>query len=289
MKRVLISMFMLFYMISHSQSGTEIFLFDILVEGNQISISNPTNVSNHKGYDNQPSFHQTGPILYYSSANSDGRSDIKYFNFETLKTQNLTLTNEREYSPTQTPDGNFISCILQRDNGAQDLVKYPINGGRPIVLIQDLLIGYHAWIDNSRLITYVLLEDKGELRYFDLNADKNTIITTAIGRSLHQIPNESNMSYIDKSVSDNWQITKFDPSTKKSSIIASTFKQQEDMVWTENHLILMSDGSKIYFLNPNADDGWIEVKTECNFSNFKGITRMALNKENTKLAIVVSE
>ena len=289
MKRIFIPIFMLFYMISYSQSGTEIYLFDLAVGENQIKITNPVNITQHQGYDNQPSFHFSEPIIYYSSNNTDGRSDIKYFNYETLETKNLTTTIEREYSPTHTPDGNFISCILQRDNGAQDLVKYPINGGKPIVLIKDLLIGYHAWIDNSKLITYVLLENMGELRCFDLNTNKNIIITTAIGRSLHQIPYELNMSYIDKSMSDNWRITKFDPNTKKSSIIASTLHQREDMVWTQNHLILMSDGRKIYFLNPNADDGWIEVKTEGDFTNIKGITRMALNKENSKLAIVVSE
>ncbi len=289
MKRIFIPIFMLFYMISHSQSGTEIYLFDLLVEENQISISNPINITNHQGYDNQPSFHHVEPIIYYSSNNQDGRSDIKYYNYETFKTKNLTNTKEREYSPTLTPDGNFISCILQRDNGAQDLVKYPVNGGKAIILIKDILIGYHAWFNNSKLLTYVLHENNGELRFFDLNANKNTIITIAIGRSLHQIPNQDYMSYIDKSMSDNWRINKFDPKTNKSSIIASTLSFQEDMAWTQNGYILMSDGSKIYFLNPNADNGWIELKIKNDSIKLKGISRMALNIENTKLAIVVNE
>ncbi len=272
-----------------SQSGTEIYLFDIQISQGQVSISNPKNITDREGYDNQPSFHQTEPIIYFSSFNAKGRSDIKYYNYKTNETKYLTSTNEREYSPTQTPDGKFISCILQRDNGAQDLVKYPINGGDPIVLIKDLLIGYHAWIDNSKLITYVLFENKGELRYFDLSSGENFIITTKIGRSMHKIPSENKMSFVDKSKDDKWSVSEFNPSSKKTKAIAYTLPQKEDMCWTNDGIILMSDGNNIYYINLKKSTEWKPVKTLKDAKILHGITRLAINSTNNKLAVVVSE
>ncbi|MFN8890690.1 MAG: TolB family protein, partial [Cyclobacteriaceae bacterium] len=88
----------------YAQTGSEVFLFDLQSKKAKLTLSNPKNITNHNGYDNQPSFHSDKPLIYYSSFNDDGRSDIKIFNYKTGKTTNLTKTSEREYSPTLTPD-----------------------------------------------------------------------------------------------------------------------------------------------------------------------------------------
>ncbi len=289
MKNILTTLFLFFCITLFSQTGTEIYLFDIQVENHQISLTNPQNITNRVGYDNQPSFHSTEPIIYFSSFNAEGRSDIKFYNYRTKETQNFTTTHEREYSPTLTPDGKFISCILQRDNNAQDLVKYPIGGGEPIILIKDVLVGYHAWIDNSKLITFILNDDGHELRHFDLSNGKNEIITTKIGRSLHKIPHQNLMSFIDKSVDEKWTINSFDPLTKNSSVLTSTLPSREDICWTNNGLVIMSDGDDLYFTDPQSDQDWKQVKINRNSMVMEGITRLAINSTNTKLAIVVSE
>jgi len=289
MKKLLIPFFLFFYLALQSQTGNEIYLFDIIIKNNQVTISNPQNITRHEGYDNQPNFHRTEPIIYYASFDSDGRSDIKYYNYQTGETKNLTTTPEREYSPTLTPDGKFISCIIQRDNGAQDLGKYPVNGGEPIILKNKYLVGYHAWIDESKLLAYVLLDNMGELHYIDLKTNEDIIITTKIGRSLRKIPSQNLMSYIDKSLPENWRINSFDPITKKTSTIVSALPLREDMCWTKNGLILMSDGNQLYFLNPGSSNEWKLVEINGKFDWLKGITRLAINSESTKLAIVVEE
>src|SRR5882757_6841126 len=146
MKAILFPCFVFACLVSFSQTGSEIYLFDMKFSKGQVTLSNGINITHHKGYDNQPFFHPSRPIIYYSSFNDSGRSDIKYYNYETKETKNLTLTHEREYSPTITPDEKFISCIIQRDNGAQELAKFPINGGKPEVLVWHLKVGYHAWV-----------------------------------------------------------------------------------------------------------------------------------------------
>ncbi|MEI9912183.1 MAG: hypothetical protein WDO71_22530 [Bacteroidota bacterium] len=199
MKKILIIFFAFSFLTSAGQSGSEIFLFDLKVKDGQVILSGGMNITDHKGYDNQPFFHPSQPLIYFSSFNDSGRSDIKYYDYKKKTTANLTVTNEREYSPTVTPDGKFISCIIQRDNGVQDLGKYPVSGGEPEVLINDLTIGYHAWAGNNKLLLFVLGDSsRNTLHYYDLPAKKDTILSTNIGRSLHKIPGQNAMSFVQK-------------------------------------------------------------------------------------------
>src|SRR5689334_14889764 len=104
-----------------AQPATEILLYDLKLKKGKVSISNPVNITNHVGYDNQPYFDTDEPVVYYSSFADDGRADIRAYNIRTKKTANITNTPEREYSPTLTPDKRYLSCIIQRDDGTQDL------------------------------------------------------------------------------------------------------------------------------------------------------------------------
>lgn len=63
------------------QTGSENFLFDVNSKNGKIVLSIGKNITNHNGYYNQPSFHTKEPIIYFSSFNEDGRSDIKQYNF----------------------------------------------------------------------------------------------------------------------------------------------------------------------------------------------------------------
>ncbi|MCU0383655.1 MAG: hypothetical protein MUF68_06255, partial [Cyclobacteriaceae bacterium] len=85
---------------AHAQPGTEIWLFDLSVSKNKVRITNGVNITNRMGYDNQPHFHRTLPIIYYSSIREDGRSEIFAYNIANKKTEQFTQTPEREYSPT---------------------------------------------------------------------------------------------------------------------------------------------------------------------------------------------
>lgn len=258
-------------------------------------LANGINVTNHKGYDNQPFFHPSLPIIYYASFNDSGRSDIKYYNYETKETKDITLTREREYSPTVTPDGSFISCILQRDNGAQDLVKYPINGGKPEVLISHLKIGYYAWVGNDRLLLYVLDDSiHNSLHYYYLATNADTVIAENIGRSLQRIPGQNAMSFVQKTSSKLSVIKKFDMTNGVISTLVAALPGQDFFTWLNNGLMLMSDGEKLFYHQETAfeetkDKGWQPVSMPASQTPLKGVTRLATNSTNNKLAVVVSE
>jgi len=271
-----------------AQTGSEILLFDLKVKKNKITISNPINVTNHPGYDNQPGFNRIDPILYYSSFNEDGRADIKSYNYETHETASITHTADREYSPTHTPDNDYLSCIIQRDNGTQGLGKYPLTGGDPYVIIDNMTVGYHVWADNSHLAMFILGEPN-TLHYLKLPTKEDTVLAQNIGRSLHHIPEERGISFIQKAPTTDWQIKKVDTETMAITTIASTLPGREDICWTPDGKIISSDGSKLFILDPKKGNTWTEIKLAAGSEMLKGVTRLAVSPKGDKLAVVVSE
>jgi hypothetical protein len=285
-----------------AQAGTEIFLFDLKFANGQVVLSNGTNITNRKGYDNQPHFHPSKKLIYFSSFNDSGRSDIKYYNVETKETRNLTLTHEREYSPTVTPDQKFISCIIQRDNSAQDLAKIPIEGGKPQVLVWHLKVGYHAWVRPNKVFMYVLDDSAhNSLHNYDVNTNIDTVIAENIGRALHKIPGEDALSYVQRLSGNQHVIKRYVLATGVSSPIVQTMAGQDFFCWVQGspetggkRFLLSSDGSKIYAHEDHSytefrDKSWHPVIVEGNATMFKNVTRMAVNSDNTRLAVVVGE
>ena len=91
-----------------AQPSTDIHLYDVAVKARTVVLSNPRNVTPRAGYDNQPSFHATLPLLYYAAGAEGGQTDLRAYNYHTGASQSLTATPEREYSPTLTEDQQFL-------------------------------------------------------------------------------------------------------------------------------------------------------------------------------------
>lgn len=276
---------------TQAPAGSEIILFDLKLKKDKVTLSNPRNITNHPGYDNQPSFHPDLPFIYFSSFNEDQRSDIKRYNMKDGTTVNITATSEREYSPTVTPDKQFLSCIIQRDNRAQDLGKYPIDGGEPALIIDSLVVGYHVWIDNSHLALFVLGGEgkPNNLHFVRLPTKTDTVVATDIGRSLNKIPDERAFSFIQRHEKEN-KIMKYSTETSTISELGATLNLKEDIAWTNDGKILTSDGDKLFFLNSKkTKKEWIPVNVASGSNLLKSITRIAVSPKGDKVAIVVSE
>lgn len=268
--------------------GTEIYLLDIKTSKEKLILSNAVNVTNKPGYDNQPYFHPDKPLLYFTSANEDNRTDILSFNYANQKTERVTTTPEREYSPTVTPDKKFISTIIQRDNGAQDLGKYPVDGGAPQILLDKYLVGYHAWANDHTLITFVLGQPH-TLHFYNFKTNLDTVVATNIGRSLHKIPTEDAFSFTQRDADGNWFIRKLNITTLEISTITPCLPGVEhDLTWTPDGKILMSDEKQLFVFDPSGKKEWIALLLPENFTP-KSISRLAVNPKGNKLAIVVAE
>jgi len=271
-----------------AQNGTEIFLLDISESGGTITLSNPKNITNRRGYDNQPFFHPNQPLLYYT-AMQDGQTDIWSYNLKTGVGLQITNTIDSEYSPTVTPDKKHLSCIVQRkSNGDQDLVKYNIKNPTETQMIFESQktgkIGYQAWFNSNELVTFVLGEPQ-TLHYQNLTDKKDVIVAPNIGRSLHLIPKQKAFSFVQQ-IDKKWLIRSFNPQENTITDIAESSPDSEHYnTWLSGNIIFESRNTDIFSYNLITKE-WKSVSLPEMLPKRK-ISRMAI--KGNKIAIVIEE
>ena len=269
-----------------AQPSTEVYLFDLTETESGFNLSNPVNVSDNAGYDNQPSFTSDGKALLYASTRNE-QTDILWYDISSGNKNWLSKTQGGEYSPVLTPDGIFVSAVRLDPDGLQLLYKYSIKEQTSEVLVPGLTIGYYAWTSESTIIAFVL-GDPPTLQKIDLKSGENIVLQNNPGRSIHKIPGTQDFSFVDKSDSKKWIIMRSslaDPNSSEQ--ITSTISDSEDMVWTGTNIIVMGSGSNLYFYDLRDGDS-SEWKLLANLSKFNldGISRLAYH--NGKIAVVVN-
>ncbi len=283
MKRYFLIFILLFPLLHYSQPNTDVFLFDLNTENGAFEFSNMKNISDNEGYDNQPSFLDNNTILYAGTRN--GQTDIVKYSIKYNSKIFINHTDGSEYSPLKIPGDKAISAIRLEKDGVQKLYKYSLRNGESEILIDDIIIGYHVWF-NDNILASAVLEDGGLSLYAtNLKEQKNNKLQSNIGRSLHKIPNSDLVSYISKENDSLWEIKSVNPVSGITKSITVTPPNSEDMCWLPNGIILMGKGDILYKYSPKTDVGWIEVASLKEYG-ITNITRLAVNSDGTKLAIV---
>ena len=267
--------------IIYSQQETEDYLFDYSNSKPLPILTNQKNISNNPGYDNQPSFSKNGKFIYFSSTRN-GQTDILRFDIKNDKKKWISQTTGGEYSP-QEISKNHLSAVRLDTDGKQLLYSYKISRNHSKVLVENKKIGYYAWINSKEILCFVLGEPNS-LQSINLKSNESILVDEIIGRSIHKIPNSELMSYISKKT-DLWFINSFDPISKETSTIINTVEGSEDLTWTNNGLILMSDGYSLFSFHPGYDKDW---KFVIDFKKFDltNISRISLDHGNNYIAIV---
>ncbi len=272
-----------------SQTGppaTDIYLFDLSILGSKFHLSEPLNITNRDGYDNQPMFSTEG--LLYTSVRVDGQADIYQYNIQNKTTTQLTQTKESEYSPTITPDGRYFSVIRVEADSSQRLWKFPLTGGRPFLLLEDIKpVGYQAWADENKVALFIL-GNPNSLHIADIRTGKSQKVIDSIGRSLHKRPGHDAITFIHKVSAEEWWIKQIDIETHKIIQIVQTLDGSEDYAWTPNGILLMAKDSRLFKCNPVTDKKWLEI-ADLSKDGLHQITRIVVNPLGNKLAVVSSK
>lgn len=289
MKHLLFSLCLLFRLCAQAQQGTDVYLLDLSVSAQGVRLSNPKNISTKIGYDNQPFFHPTKPILYYVSTMPDKQTDVWSYNLKTGARAAITQTPDSEYSPTVIPGTQYLSCIVQRAaNGDQDLVKYDLKTPTKATIILESQktgkVGYQAWLTDNELVTFILGTPQ-TLHYLNFSQKKDTVIAGDIGRSLHRIPKQRTFSFVQK-MGETWMIRAYDPARNSLSNIAEGQADSEHYnAWTSDGLLLESKEDEIWSFN-STTKRWQQVTLPDGLPK-KKISRIAVQKD--KIAIVLDE
>ncbi len=271
-----------------AQPAHEVYLFDFIKNDSTqtYTLKNPINISNNKGfYDNQPSFLNDGMGVLFSSTRDD-QTDIALYDIERKEKRWMTNSTGSEYSPQQTPNKKFFSAIKLDTDDTQLLWHYSFRRKKPRVLVDKLKIGYHAWLNEKVVVSFVL-GDPATLQVNNLKYKIKYPIDKNIGRSIHKIPTTELMSIISFE-HDEPEIYSIDPINSEKKYLADALKGSQDMAWTPDQTIIMGRANKLYKLKPGTDKEWIEIASLEEF-NLNGITRLAVSPLGNKIAIVVDE
>lgn len=267
-----------------AQPDTEVYAFNLDTTTGELKLTNPRNISNSEGYDNQPSFYDDDTVLF--SSTRDGQTDILKFSFQKGSTVTwLTDTpTGSEYSPLRIPDSDAISAIRLDLDGLQRLYEYHPEDGSATVILPNTKIGYHVWYGSDMLVATVLKENRMDLiSYFMADTSPRTEKKN-VGRSLQNIPNSELISYVNKENKENFELMSLNPITGDTKKIIDLGKN-EDICWLPNGTILIGNNKSLYKYNPKKDKDWILLQ-EFTDKNINNITRLAVNKNTTRLVFV---
>lgn len=279
----------------------EVYLVNLAVSGGQVTIADPVNISNNAAYDNQPSFTPDGSAVLFTSVRGDRKPDPKIaaatgseiyrFDIAAGKLSQLTTTNESEYSPTVTPDGQSFSVIQVEADGTQRLWRFPLAGGSKaeLVLTDIKPVGYHTWVDPSTLALFVLGEP-ATLQLADTRTGKAEILARNIGRSLQRIPG-GGISFVQRETNESGQtvtVMRLDPATKKITPLVRviTGVRDPDLAWTPDGLLLLAAGGKLH--GWRQGDAQFQPVADLEAVGLRGATRIAASPKGDRLAIVAS-
>lgn len=263
-----------------AQPSTEVYVFDIIKTEKGHGLKNPINVSSQNpGYDNQPQFTHDGDLLFTSTV--EDQTDALLYTFKNGELSNLTNSRANEYSPTPTPDNMGISCIY---DSVQYLAKYDFTSGQRNILIDDLVVGYHCWLDDTNVILFVLGEVM-TLQHYDLKTGLKTILDQDIDRSLHKVPGTNSFSYLDRKTIPK-SVVQMNLEKMTREVVASLPNDSQDIALLPNGTILTGDDSKLLVSTPSGE--WAEFADLSEF-NLTGITRIAVSPNGQKIAVVVNE
>jgi dipeptidyl aminopeptidase/acylaminoacyl peptidase len=268
--------------------GTEIFIADLQGSGGELRLGKLTNITRRPGYDNQPKFLPDSSGLLYTSIREDKQADIYRYDIEKGVTTRVTETAESEYSPTVTPDGKSISVIQVEADSTQRLWKFPLSGGKPILILEKIKpVGYHVWVDEQRVVLFIL-GTPNTLQLVDVATEKTQNIASGVGRSLHRVPNEQNVSFVHKLAADQWIIKELDTKSQKTTAIIKMLSGSEDYAWTPRGELLMATGAKLFKFTPGRDRDWQEI-ADFSKQGLGAITRLAVSPKGDRVAFVANE
>ncbi len=287
---LLILCFFAFYSILSAQlPNSHIYIFDykalndsayLFENGLLLTSFNPD------GYNNQPAFFSE-ELLFFTAALGDTASntDIYSIDLRKKKLRQITSTIESEYSAKAIPESNAFSTVRVSVEGDQLLWRYSINRSNYGYCIDSTIknVGYYHWLKPYQIALFEVAEPV-KFTVKDFRTGSKTQIDDNIGRCFFQLP-DGLLVFVDKEKTD-WQIKQVDNFLfkVKNEAVIETLSGSEDFVCTQDGVLFMAKGSKLYKYKLGWDTWWFEI---ADFSDLglQKITRLALNG-NGRIALV---
>jgi Tol biopolymer transport system component len=273
--------------------STDIYLLTLANGLASINTAHPSLIANVPGYENQPMFSPDGGRILFA-ANRGTQTDVYVFDRASGLTSQLTETPENENSPMYLPadigDAGGFSVVRTEADRSQRLWRFDAQGRNPQIVLTDVKpVGYHAWVDADSVALYVLGQP-ATLRIASVKSGAAVIAASNIGRSLHRVPGNKYVSFVQRDASGEFWIKQIEipSSTIEPLVKAVDGSTDRDMAWMpDGRTLLMSAGTKVFSWTRGAA-GWTEV-FDAAAHGLGVVSRLAISPRGDAIAIVVAE
>jgi hypothetical protein len=266
-----------------AQGASDLFLVQLQENQGKLTAGPVTRLTNREGYNNQPAFMRGTPFVLYTVIDSTTHADIWRYDLDRKIAEPFTRTQpESEYSATLMPRGDRISVIRVEADSTQRLWSFDLNGGDPRIVIENVKpVGYHAWLDSSRVMVFVL-GNPASLQLVDIRTGSAQVIAHNIGRALQRLPGRHAVSFVQVNPDTTRTITVYDADNGTLAPLIKTLPGNEYHVWTSAGTLVGASGSTLYQWRPGASEPWSPIGD----IGVAGITRIAISPDGRRLIVV---
>lgn len=267
--------------------STDIFLARLLDGRDSLRLGAAQNVTHRPGYDNQPAFLTDVTGLLYTAIDSSGQADIWRYDLRTRRSARLTRTPESEYSPTMMPGSKRFSVVRVERDSTQRLWSFRLDGQDPQLVLSTLApVGYYAWLDQFRLVVYVL-GTPSTLRVVRRDGSEDEVRASHVGRAIQRVPAQNWYSYVQlDSTHTPWIVAQPVEGGPPSRLVRLP-EDNEFYTWAPDGTLFSATRGSIVRWNAVSGEGsgWISVPMAGPLPA-KSISRLAVSPDGHWLAFV---
>ncbi len=287
MKRITLSVLCLFFALSvYAQSSTDIWVYSMKEKKGRVTISKGERITNRDAYDNQPTFFRSDFLLY--TAQMGDQTDIIVHNLYEGEDLNITNSPESEYSAQVIGNYDTFGAVRVEADGRQRIWLFHLDGkSKPEVVMEQVEpVGYFAWNSINDVLAFVL-GDPITLVKGNVNEVDDFIVTSNVGRTIKVIPGTNDFAFERTEENGDINIYRLNDATDEFAVVIKKPEGAQDWCITNEGTYITSIGTKLYGYNPEFNSDW-KVLTEIGSIAAKGITRMAVNQDNKRIALVIN-
>jgi Tol biopolymer transport system component len=260
---------------------TEVWVGAVDLRDGGFKVSELRNISEHRGYDNQPAFLPDGNSLLFTTEAISlddtglGVHAVRY-DLGTNKATRLPLA--KGFSPTPAENGRIM---LLREGGVW---LHDARGKLLRALTKTTQAGYFTRFEDGTWVLFMNDKDRRIVFYDPHTHALETMIAGAI-TAPYRVPGERAVTFV---VQENETRTlhRLDVDTKRVSTLATIpFRTGGHHVWTPRGTLFIASGNEIREWNPQRPSEW-PVVHRFDSPDFQGITRIALSPVADRIAIV---
>lgn len=267
--------------------STDVFLARLFDAHDSLRLSAPQNITHRPGYDNQPAFLTDATGLLYTAIDSSGQADIWRYDLRTRRHTRLTRTPESEYSPTMMPGSKRFSVVRVERDSTQRLWSFRLDGQDPQLVLPSLApVGYHAWLDQFRLVVYVL-GTPSTLHVVRRDGSEDEVRASHVGRAIQRVPAQNWYSYVQlDSTHTPWVVAQPVEGGPPSRLVRLP-EDNEFYTWAPDGTLFSATRGSIVRWNGVSGEGsaWVTVPMAGPIPA-KNISRLAVSPDGRWLAFV---